>query len=106
MTFNIVSIKKVERPIYQDVIRKGRQIQEISSAPVDAFYAIEVVTDGQTFVFEAEIRNSNQVDWSEEFQGFMMTHTHDKADGLRVGTAIFSVHTGQYVSFPITIGGR
>lgn len=104
MAFQIISIKKLERAIYQDVIWKGREIQEVRPAPVDAFYQIEVVTNGQTVAFEAEIRSTTQTDWSDEFQDFMMAHTHDKADWLRVGAALFSVHVGEHVSFPIRIG--
>ncbi len=104
MAFEIISIKKLECAIYQDVIWIGREIQEVRSAPVDSFYQIEVVTNGQTVAFEAEIRSTTQTDWSDEFQDFMMAHTHDKADWLQVGAALFSVHIGEHVSFPIRIG--
>ena len=54
--FTLVAIRRVDRPIYDDVFHSGGRIVERRPAPIEGFYEFEVFVNQKSLAFEAEVR--------------------------------------------------
>jgi hypothetical protein len=99
--FLITLIKSVDRAVYvTDEYHDGH----ITSLLVGAFYDLHVSVNNENLIFEGGVcpgPHAPQLGWSDEFQDLMMEH---QGDFNAVNRLLFDFHSGESVTFPVTIG--
>ena len=111
--FTVTTIRRVDRPPYTEKLISGgfegspKTVVE-RVAPVEAFYEIEVLADGQRQTFEVEIRRAPpdalQLDWSDSLQDLLADHGCSEAEFTSLGNAIVDAHAGGFGTLPLHLG--
>lgn len=109
----VTAIRRVDRASYIERLISGGfggtpQTVTERAAPVEAFYEIDVLVNGQHQAFEAEIRRAPrdelQLDWADSLQDLLADHGCSEADRASLGNALVDAHAGGFGSLPLHLG--
>ena len=108
----ITRITKVEKTPYEETRISGGASgvpvhRELVVAPILSFFEICFDRNGETKIFEAEVRTSPHgeysIDWGDDLQDFLMENECGEREFSTVSFAISDAYSKQKIEWPICI---
>lgn len=103
--FKITGIREVKRPEASDIYLGPDRTRVEVPAQVEAFYELDVSSNTETLVFEAEVRpgpNGLQIDWSDEFQDLLTANRCTEDDRGAIALLIQETHLARHRGYPMS----